>query len=66
MTASEKSLIETIRRLPPQRMAEVEDFVDFLRGREAGQPFTRAGAEASESSFSQVWNNEDNAAYDRL
>lgn len=34
MSASEQALIEKIRQLPPQRLAEVEDFVDFLRARE--------------------------------
>lgn len=27
------SLIEKLKTLPPQRQAEVEDFVDFLRNR---------------------------------
>jgi hypothetical protein len=28
-----QTLMEKIRTLPPERVAEVEDFVDFLRGR---------------------------------
>lgn len=31
---SAQALIEKIQQLPPQRLAEVEDFVDFLRTRE--------------------------------
>jgi hypothetical protein len=31
----EQSLIERLRRLPPQRQAEVEDFVEFLAAKEA-------------------------------
>lgn len=31
---SAQSLIEKIQQLPPRRLAEVEDFVDFLRTRE--------------------------------
>ena len=34
MTAAEQMLIDKIKQLPPQRMAEVEDFVDFLRARD--------------------------------
>ena len=34
MSATEQVLIEKIRQLPPRRLAEVEDFVDFLRTRE--------------------------------
>lgn len=31
---AEKALIEKLRSLPPTRLAEVEDFVDFLTARE--------------------------------
>ena len=63
MTATEQVLIEKIMQLPPQRMAEVEDFVDFLRAREDEQHHTHA---ASEASFAQVWDNDEDAAYDRM
>ena len=66
MTASEKALIEKIKQLPPQRMEEVEDFVDFLRARELGQRLTTAATKASEPSFTAVWDNDDDAVYDRL
>ncbi len=33
MTAAEQMLLDKIKQRPPQRMAEVEDFVDFLRAR---------------------------------
>ncbi len=66
MTAAEKVLIEKIKQLPPQRMAEVEDFVDFLHSREGDQRLTRAAAKASESSFAKVWDNDEDAAYDRM
>lgn len=66
MTATEQVLIEKIMQLPPQRMAEVEDFVDFLRAREDNQRLTQAAAKASEASFAAVWNNDEDAAYDRL
>lgn len=66
MTASEHVLIDKIKQLPPERMAEVEDFVDFLRAREHEQGFTRAAARASEASFAAVWENDEDAAYDRM
>lgn len=66
MTAAEQALIEKIKQLPPQRMAEVEDFVDFLRAREDEQRITHAAASASEASFAQVWDNDEDAAYDRM
>ena len=33
-TRDSQTLIEKLKELPPERMAEVEDFVDFLRTRE--------------------------------
>ncbi|MBK8401092.1 MAG: DUF2281 domain-containing protein [Propionivibrio sp.] len=66
MSASEQILIEKIRQLPPQRLAEIEDFVDFLRTRDDEQRLTQSAAKASEASFAAVWNNDDDAAYDRM
>lgn len=66
MTAAEKALIDKIKQLPPQRMAEVEDFVDFLRAREDEQRLAQAAAKASVPSFAKVWDNDDDAVYDRM
>lgn len=66
MAVTEQALIEKIRQLPPQRLAEVEDFVDFLRLRESDQCLAQAAAKASEASFAAVWDNDEDAAYDRL
>lgn len=66
MVATEQVLIEKIKQLPPQRLAEVEDFIDFLRTREDEQRLTQAATKAAEASFTAVWNNDEDAAYDRL
>ena len=66
MNAPDQVLFDKIKQLPPQRLAEVEDFVDFLRTREDDQRLTLAATTASEASFAEVWDNEDDAAYDRL
>lgn len=66
MTAAVMTLIDKIKQLPPQRVAEVEDFVDFLRARVEAQGLTQAATQASEASFGQVWLNDEDAAYDRL
>lgn len=66
MNATEHVLIEKIRQLPAQRLTEVEDFVDFLRTREKTQQLTRVASKASEAAFATVWDNDDDAAYDRL
>ena len=66
MNAPDQALFDKIKQFPPQRMAEVEDFVDFLRAREDEKRLTHAAAKASEASFAQVWDNDDDAAYDRM
>lgn len=66
MSATEQMLIDKIRQLPPQRLTEVEDFVDFLRLREREQHLTQAAAKMAEASFAVVWNNDEDAAYDRM
>ena len=66
MNAPDQVLFDKIKQLPPQRLAEVEDFVDFLRTRENEQRLALAAAKASEASFAQVWDNDDDAAYDRM
>ena len=66
MKATEQMLIDKIEQLPPQRMAEVEDFVDFPRAREDEQRLTPMAAKASEASFATVWDNDEDAAHDRM
>ena len=66
MPPIQKILIEKIRQLPPRRVAEVEDFVDFLHAREDEQRLTHAATKASEASFASVWDNDEDAAYDRM
>ena len=60
------ALIEKIAHLPPERQAEVEDFVEFLEHKDQDQGLVRAAARASQSSFAAVWENPDDAAYDAL
>lgn len=55
-----------IERLPPARRAEVEDFVDFLQLREADRDLRAATARASEPAFAALWDNDDDAEYDRV
>ena len=61
-----QTLLEKLKALPPERAAEVEDFVDFLRARGDAHQFTRVAARAAEPAFKKVWDNPDDAAYDRL
>ena len=58
-------LIEKIKILPPQKVAEVIDFVDFLMQREERKLVEAAGI-LSETAFSKVWDNDEDAVYDNL
>lgn len=64
MLATE-ALIEKINALPAHRVAEVEDFVDFIRLRDHDRALVRSAAEASAPAFAAVWDNPKDAAYDR-
>ena len=66
LAVEEQALLKKIRTLPPEKVAEVEDFVDFLRGRLADRRLVRAAAKLSEDAFRKVWDNADDAAYDKL
>jgi Protein of unknown function (DUF2281) len=62
----EQELVEKIRSLPPDKLAEVEDFIDFLRQRRDERRLASAVTGASEAAFAKAWDNPDDAAYDRL
>ena len=64
MAALPAQLVEKIARLPPERVAEVEDFVDFLAQRDTDRQLVRAASGASEAAFASVWDNPEDAAYD--
>jgi hypothetical protein len=66
MNPLESALIEKLEQLPPQRRAEVEDFIDFLRSREEAGGLTRDATDAATPSFAKVWDNDEDAVYDRL
>jgi hypothetical protein len=63
-------LFDKIRQLPPDKIAEVEDFVEFLRLRIGEQKAAVAEAAAvtrlSEQAFAKLWDNPDDAEYDKL
>jgi hypothetical protein len=60
------TLIEMIQALPPERIAEVEDFVAFIIAREQERALTRAFAAISAPAFAAIWNNPEDDAYDAL
>jgi hypothetical protein len=63
--AREDALVRKIRSLPPEKVSEVEDFVEFLAHRDDRQ-LAHAAAKLAEKAFRKVWDNPADAAYDRL
>ncbi|HPW69769.1 MAG TPA: toxin-antitoxin system, antitoxin component, Xre family protein [Deltaproteobacteria bacterium] len=67
ITRQEQEIIDKIRTLAPERVAEGEDFIDFLHQQTEDRELVRAAAaKLSEDSFTKVWDNPDDAVYDRL
>ena len=59
----DKELLDKIKSLPPDKIAEVADFVDFLSNKD-DRLLMEAAAKISESSFAAVWDNAHDAEYD--
>ena len=66
MPPDTQALIEKIRALPADRIAEIEDFIDFICLRERERALTRAASEASAPAFAAIWSNPDDDVYDAL
>jgi len=60
-----ETLIEKIKHLPPQRQAEVENFVDFLAQKDE-QALVQAAMKMSEKSLEKIWDNDEDSVYDKL
>jgi hypothetical protein len=61
-----EQMTEKLEDLSPERLAEVEDFIDFLRQRDRDRLLRREYAHASEAAFAKVWDNDEDAIYDNL
>ena len=59
-------VLEKLEHLSPDRLAEVEDFIDFLQQRDQDKRLRQDFAQASETAFKKVWDNDDDAIYDKL
>lgn len=66
MAANEHDLLEKIRALSPEKLTQVEDFVDFLAARDEDHRLSQAAARMSEAAFARVWDNPEDAVYDAL
>lgn len=63
---NEAELLEKIRALPADKIAEVEDFVEFLQQKSEAAQLVSAVSSIAEPAFNKIWNNPDDAEYDEL
>jgi hypothetical protein len=61
-----EALIRKIGALPRARVAEVEDFVDFIGQRESEIALRTAARDASAPAFARIWANPEDDVYDAL
>ncbi len=59
-------VIQKLQALPPERVTEVEDFIDFLSQRDTERGLARAAMTATEPTLNAIWDNPDDAQYDKL
>jgi hypothetical protein len=66
MNTAIRKIAEKLAGLPPYRVSEVTDFVDFLSEREHDRSPRASIQTASEPALARLWNNDADAIYDRL
>lgn len=59
-------IAEKLQALSPECIREVDDFIDFLKQRDADRQLTRDAMKMSEASFKRIWDNPEDAEYDSL
>ncbi|PZN83408.1 MAG: toxin-antitoxin system, antitoxin component, Xre family protein [Candidatus Methylumidiphilus alinenensis] len=59
-------VVEKLQHLSPKRLAEADDFIDFIQLRDQSDSLRRDFALASEAAFAKIWDNDDDAIYDKL
>ena len=63
---SEQRLLKKIRQLPPEKVLLVEDFIDSLDQQSTDHSLTFGAAKLSEPVLLKIWDNPDDAEYDKL
>jgi hypothetical protein len=61
-----EQMVKKLERLPPERVAEVEDFIDFLNNRDEDRSLVLAAQVVSENTLEAIWGDPADADYDRL
>ena len=62
----ERFILTKIRMLPPDKIAEIADFVDFISQKDQERQLCNAAGKMAEDTFTKVWDNAEDDAYDRI
>ncbi|KAA0252747.1 toxin-antitoxin system, antitoxin component, Xre family protein [Acidobacteria bacterium ACD] len=63
---NDDTLLEKLRALSPEKLAEVEELVEFLLKQDEDHQLRRAAMRMSEPALRQAWDNPEDADYDLL
>ena len=69
MTANntlENRLMEKVKKLSVEQIQQVEQFIDSLTSEITERQLTQISTKLSESVFSKIWDNPEDAEYDNL
>ena len=66
MDSNRQTLSKKIETLSAEQIAEVEDFVEFLRHRRHDRELARAAATVSIPALEAIWNNPEDDVYDAV
>lgn len=61
-----EQVVQKLQALMPNRIDEVEDFIDFLSQRDIDRQLTKAAKTVSEARLNTLWDNPYDAEYDKL
>jgi hypothetical protein len=61
-----RNLMDKIQTWPPERVAEVEAFVNFPTTREQARVLTSGAAAARAPALAGIWDNSEDSVYDAL
>ena len=61
-----EQVMEKLEYLSPSRLAEVEDFIDFIQQRDQDKRLRQDYSRASQITFLKVWDNDEDTVYDKL
>ncbi|MFH0727110.1 MAG: toxin-antitoxin system, antitoxin component, Xre family protein [Pseudomonadota bacterium] len=62
----ERLILTKIRMLPPDKVTEVADFVDFISQKDQERHLIQAAGKMAQDAFKEVWDNSEDDVYDRL